>query len=118
MKGKFQKPDAALTRRVATIVAEHDAVEKKMFGSVSWFTPVTANMFVCMWGADVAVRVGEKEAKALVASGKAAQFEPMEGHTMKEYIFVPSADAADDTKLSKWIGRSADYALKLPPKKK
>lgn len=118
MKGKFKKPDEALTRRVARTVAGHDGVEKKMFGSVSWFTPVTAQMFVCIWGADVAVRVGEKEAKVLIAAGRAAHFEPMPGHTMKEYVFVPAAEAADDKTLSSWIGKSADYALKLPARKK
>ena len=117
MKGKFKKPDEALTRRVAKIVAGYDGVEKKMFGSVSWFTPVTSQMFICAWGAEVAVRVGEKEAKALIAAGKASRFEPVEGHTMKEYVFVPAAEAADDRKLARWIGKSADYALKLPPKK-
>jgi TfoX/Sxy family transcriptional regulator of competence genes len=118
MKGKFKKPDEALTARVRKIVAGHDGAEKKMFGSVSWFTPVTAQMFVCMWGADVAVRVGEKEAQALVASGRAAQFEPMEGHAMREYVFVPAADAADDRKLAAWVSKSASFAMKLPPKRK
>ncbi len=116
MKGKFKKPDEALTRRVANIVAGHDGVEKKMFGSVSWFTPVTSQMFICVWGADVAVRVGEKGAKGLIAAGKAAQFEPIEGHAMKEYVFVPPAEAANDRKLAAWVGKSAAYAMKLPPK--
>jgi hypothetical protein len=118
MKGKFLKPDVALVKRVGKIAAEHDAVEKKMFGSVSWFTPVTAQMFMCVWGADVAVRVGEKEAHSLIGSGKATQFEPVPGHAMKEYVFVPAAEAADDKKLAAWADRSAAYAMKLPPKKK
>ena len=117
MKGKFKKPDEAVAHRVAKIAAEHDAVQKKMFGSYSWFTPLTAQMFVCVWGADVAVRVGEKEASSLVSSGKVAAFEPVEGHAMKEYVFVPAAEAGDDRKLAKWIARSAGYAMKLPPKK-
>lgn len=35
MKGKFLKPDEAVVRRVAAIATEHDAVERKMFGSHS-----------------------------------------------------------------------------------
>jgi hypothetical protein len=118
MKGKFLKPDAVVAQRVTNIAAEHDAVEKKMFGSYSWFTPVTAQMFMCVWGADVAVRVGVKEAQSLIGAGKATQFEPMPGHTMKEYVFVPARDAADDRKLAAWVGKSAAYAMKLPPDRK
>lgn len=118
MKGKFLKPDAVVARRVAKIAAGHDAVKKKMFGSYSWFTPVTTQMFMCVWGADVAVRVGEKEAQSLVVAGKARQFEPVPGHPMKEYVFVPAGDAADDRKLAAWVTSSAAYAMTLPPKKK
>ncbi len=118
MKGKFLKPDQAVAKRVAALGAAHDAVEKKMFGSVAWFTPVTAQMFLTVWGSDVAVRLGEKEAQGLISAGKAAAFEPVPGHAMKEYVIVPAAEAADDKKLGGWISRSAEYALKLPPKKK
>jgi TfoX/Sxy family transcriptional regulator of competence genes len=118
MKGKFLKPDEAMRGRLAAAAVDHDAVEKKMFGSYSWFTPVTAQMFICLWGADVAVRVGEGEAKALIKAGKVKPFEPVPGHTMKEYVFVPAADARDDRKLASWIERSAAYAMTLPPKKK
>ncbi len=118
MKGKFKKPDPALTSRVEALVSAHDAVEKKMFGSVSWFTPVTSQMFICVWGDQVAVRLGESEATALISAGKALRFEPVECHTMKEYVFVPASDTADDKRLAKWLARSADYALKLPANKR
>ncbi len=118
MKGKFLKPDETMHARLAKAAAGHDGVEKKMFGTSSWFTPVTAQVFICLWGADVAVRVGEAEAQKLIKSGKVKPFEPMPGHTMKEYVFLPAADARDDRKLSAWIERSAGYAMRLPPKKK
>ncbi len=89
-----------------------------MFGSISWFTPVTAQMFVSIWGREVGVRVGASEATRLISAGKAEHFKSVWGHTMKEYVFVPAADAADDRKLAAWVVRSADYSLKLPPKKK
>lgn len=75
-------------------------------------------MFMCVRGADVAVRVGAKEAQSLIGSGKARQFEPVPGHAMREYVFVPPSEAADDRKLAPWVGRSAAYAMKLPSKKK
>ena len=113
---KMEKPDPGLLARMDALLAAFPAYRRSMFGSVSWFLDANAQMFACVWGTDVSLRLGEAEVARTVAAGKARPFEPVAGRPMREYALVP-ASTYRDADLRKWIARAAEFTGALEAKK-
>ena len=45
-------------------------------------------------------------------------FEPMPGRAMAEHIVLPAAWSSQKAKTGRWVKRSFEWAVQLPPKKK
>jgi TfoX/Sxy family transcriptional regulator of competence genes len=103
--------DLELADRIRELMAGEHAVEKKMFGGLSFL--VGGNMAVAASGqGGLLVRVDPAESDALVASTPA---EPMEmgGRTMAGWLRLPTPEGWE---LAGWVARSVAYARSLPPK--
>lgn len=113
--GKPTDEDKAWFRR---LLPEHpDVVSRAMFGNLGGF--VRGNMFMCLFGDAVAVRLAEPARAELLAEPGARPFEPVEGRPMKEYVLLPPAwrtPSADDQRTLGWVERALDHGLSLPPK--
>jgi TfoX/Sxy family transcriptional regulator of competence genes len=86
---------------------------KPMFGYPALF--VNGNMFASTFQDKVVVRLGESDRAELERRG-AAQFEPMAGRPMREYVVVPPAIVAKPAELRAWVDRARSHAAGLPPK--
>jgi TfoX/Sxy family transcriptional regulator of competence genes len=91
-----------------------DAEKRKMFGCPAWF--LNGYMFVGAHQEDIILRLPESDREDLLDRGLAQLFAPVKGRVMREYIVISPAirDSAPD--LEKWLLRSRDYTLSLPPK--
>ena len=111
---KIPKPTEETKEFFRSVVPEHPAVAvKPMFGNLSAF--VNGNMFAGIYGADVFVRVSEKDDAALRKAG-GGPFEVMPGRAMGGYTMLPEAWRTDRKKVTSWIEKSLAYAETLPPK--
>jgi TfoX/Sxy family transcriptional regulator of competence genes len=105
--------DAELAERIRELVAGDGAVEKKMFGGLSFL--VGGNMAVAASGqGGLLVRVDPAESDELVASTP-AELMVMGGRSMAGWLRVPSEDVAGPA-LAEWVERGVTYARSLPPK--
>jgi TfoX/Sxy family transcriptional regulator of competence genes len=86
-----------------------------MFGNVAAF--VNGNMFTGLFGQDLFVRLSEDERAELIEQG-GAEFQPMPGRTMKEYVSLPRTWQRESDQARTWVERSLAWAGQLPPKKK
>ncbi len=105
--------DAELVERIRELLANDDAVEKKMFGGLAFL--VGGNMAVSASGqGGILVRVDPAESDRLIASTAA---EPMEtgGRSMAGWVRLRSEDVAGPA-LAEWVARGVAYARSLPPK--
>lgn len=89
---------------------------RPMFGHRGAF--VNGNMFLALFGEQVAVRLSEDDRPALLEEEGALSFEPMPGRPMKEYVTLPAGWRQDEAKAERWVERSFAWARSLPPKKK
>jgi TfoX/Sxy family transcriptional regulator of competence genes len=97
------------------LLPEHPGVTRKpMFGNVAGFA--NGNMFLCLLGPTVAVRLDEAGRAELLTHDGADLFDPMGGRPMKEYVTLPPAWRDDDDRAATWVQRSLDFTLTLPPK--
>ena len=90
-------------------------VRKPMFGYPALF--LNGNMFAGTFQDKIVVRLDEGARLRALQSG-AAQFAPMPGRPMKEYVVVPLTDASKPAALATWIGQARAYAATLPEKTK
>jgi TfoX/Sxy family transcriptional regulator of competence genes len=113
----FPKPDAESKAYFDALVPDDPAVVvRPMFGNYAAF--VNGNMFLALFGSQVAVRLpGDDQAELGKEPGTSA-FEPMPGRGMKEYVALPEAWRKSPSKAEEWVGRSFRWAASLPPKKK
>lgn len=91
---------------------------KPMFGALAGF--IHGNMFTGLVGQDIFVRLPEEQRNALLQQG-GAEFSPMPGRPMKEYVTFPGQWRHEPDKIKEWIERSLSWAEALPeklPKKK
>jgi TfoX/Sxy family transcriptional regulator of competence genes len=86
---------------------------RPMFGNIAAFH--NGNMFAGLFGDALFVRLPEDERAALIALG-GAEFAPMAGRPMKEYVTVPPSWLGDPRATSEWLVRSLEAARSLPPK--
>jgi TfoX/Sxy family transcriptional regulator of competence genes len=87
---------------------------RKMFGYPAAF--YNGQMFACVFGEQMIVRLPQAEKAELLARPGAALFEPMPGRVMREYVVLPPAAIADASALDEWLDRALAYVAALPPK--
>jgi|TARA_Y100000031_G_scaffold155627_1_gene206977 TfoX/Sxy family transcriptional regulator of competence genes len=88
---------------------------RPMFGNLAAF--VNGNMFFCLLGDSVAVRLSESERETLLEEDGAAQFEPISGRPMREYVTIPDEWRDELPRMEEWIHRSLTWAAMMPEKK-
>ena len=118
MANKWPTMDTGLEERVNGLLTFMPVQRKRMFGTSAWFMESNDQMFAGVWADGVMVRVGKDESSTLIESGDAANFDPMGGRPMKEYVFVDGEQVAEDDDLLMWLERGADFASALAAKAK
>ena len=112
---KLPKPSAEAAQRLQTLLSGDPRVEvRKMFGHPAAFA--NGNMCVGTFGDDVFVRLDEPGVRALTKVTGVRPFEPMPGRPMKQYLVLPPSLLKNSAQSKKWVQRSIEYALTLPPK--
>ena len=87
-----------------------------MFSFPAYF--ITGNMFLAAHQESLVLRLGQAERDAALASGEGfAEFEPMPGRVMKEYLAIPRAIYKEKARLEPLLAKSAAYVRGLPAKK-
>lgn len=115
--GGARSPKSDETARAAfrALVPDDERVTvRPMFGSVAAFAG--GQMFMGLFADELFFRLGEADRQLLQAAG-GGPFEPMPGRPMREYVTLLDWQARTEM-VREWAGRSLDYALSLPPKKK
>lgn len=107
-------PDKELFQRL--LPPAPDVSQRPMFGQLAGF--VNGNMFLCLFGDRIAVKLPESKAQELLAVEGAAPFVPMEGRPMKGYFVLPLDWHSDTQKAEHWVEQSLAYVRTLPPKEK
>jgi len=87
---------------------------RKMFGHPAGFA--NGNMCVGTFGGELFVRLGDSEGRLLSQTPGVRRFEPMPGRPMKQYFVLPPAILQKPAQAKKWVARSIEYVLSLPPK--
>ncbi len=88
---------------------------RPMFGNMAAF--VNGNMFFCLLGESVAVRLSDSERETLLEEDGAALFEPISGRPMREYVTIPDEWRDTPARTEEWIQRSLTWAATLPERK-
>jgi len=110
----WRKPTPELVDRFHEAVAGVDGIEvRKMFGMPAGF--INGNMAAGVHQETMIVRLPDDERRARLDDGW-AQFEPMPGRPMREYVALPPEIVADVDATRGWIERAAAYVRSLPPK--
>ncbi|HJP66679.1 MAG TPA: TfoX/Sxy family protein [Actinomycetota bacterium] len=117
MSMSIPKPDERSKEWFRSLVPDDPRVGvRPMFGNLAAF--VNGNMFLALFGPDVAVRLPHPDRDELMKMKGAGPFEPMPGRPMKEYVLLPAAWRKDRGRAEAWVERSLRWAGDLPPKKK
>jgi TfoX/Sxy family transcriptional regulator of competence genes len=110
------KPAEASKAYFHSLVPDDPRVKvRPMFGNLAAF--VNGNMFLALFGPDVAVRLPEEERAELLEEKGAAPFAPMPSRPMKEYVVLPAGWRKQRAKAESWVDRSLHWAGAMPPKK-
>jgi TfoX/Sxy family transcriptional regulator of competence genes len=83
-----------------------------MFGSVAAFA--NGQMFTGLFADALFVRLGEADRAELLAAG-GTPLEPMPGRPMREYVSIETWRSQPGL-AERWVARSLEYALGLPPR--
>ena len=89
---------------------------RKMFGYSCVFAK--GNMFAGMHEAGMVLRLPDEQRIEFLRFKGAAQFEPMPGRVMREYVVVPKVLLNAPEKLRSWVEKSLAYVSSLPAKPK
>lgn len=90
--------------------------QRPMFGQLAGF--VNGNMFLCLFGDRIAVKLPDDDAAELLKVKGAGPFEPMGGRPMRGYVVLPESYHKDTAKAAEWVVRSLAFVGSLPPKAK
>ena len=105
-------PESVMQAFDAALPADDAVVKRKMFGYPAAF--VNGNMFAGVHQDDIVVRLPDERRAAAIQAG-AAQFEPMPGRPMREYVALPpSSVAAAD--LPGWLDEAFRFVAAMPVK--
>lgn len=105
-------PDKELFHRLLPLAP--DVTQRPMFGQLAGF--VNGNMFFCLFGDRIAVKLPAAQAEELLGVAGAAPFAPMEGRPMKGYVVLPQDWHSNTEKAEPWVEQSLAYVRTLPPK--
>ena len=106
--------DAKLAARVRVVLGEMPGlVEKQMFGGVGFL--LRGNMAVGVHGANLIVRVPADETAAMLKQPHTHPFD-ITGRPMRGWLLVQPEGLKTKAALARWVQRSLDFALTLPPK--
>jgi TfoX/Sxy family transcriptional regulator of competence genes len=113
----FPRPDEESKAFFDSLVPDDPRVQSRpMFGNKAAF--VNGNMFLALFGTQVAVRLADQDQVELLEQPGADVFEPMAGRPMKQYVVLPQAWRRSREKAEHWVERSFAWASTLPVKKK
>lgn len=114
---KMPKPGAPDKELFDRLLPDAPGVTRRpMFGQLAGF--VNGNMFLCLFGDRIAVKLSEMQAEELLAVAGAGPFSPMGNSPMKGYVVLPTAWHKEEAKAGEWVERSLAYVGSLPPKEK
>jgi len=112
---QWKKPSPELIELLVSTMEPFHADKKKMFGSTVYFS--NDKMFIGVHEDHIFLRLSEHDRNALKAAfDETAQFEPMKGRPMREYVIIPPRLYDDTPKFKPWIEQSMKYVKSLPPK--
>ena len=106
-------PEDVMQAFDAALPADEAVVKRKMFGYPAAF--VNGNMFAGVHQENVVVKLPPERRAAAMEAG-AAQFEPMPGRPMREYVVLPDSSLADGGDLSRWLDEAFRFVAALPAK--
>ena len=111
----FPKADPAAVAEYESLLPDDPRVERRrMFGHPCAF--VNGNMFMGVFGDSVFVRLGDDDRAILLAEDGAAQFDPMGGRPMRDYVTLPAEWRDEPAVAEQWVARSFGYLAALSPK--
>jgi TfoX/Sxy family transcriptional regulator of competence genes len=116
MKKWKPAPHEAVAAFEAATSGLSGAEPRKMFGYSCAF--VNGNMFAGLHEAGMVLRLPEEQRTEFLQLKGAAQFEPMPGRVMREYVVVPKILLNAPEKLRAWMEKSLAYVSSLPAKPK
>ena len=112
---KWKKSSPELGKLLEGALIRFTCDQRKMFGSPVYM--INRNMFAGVHQDNLFIRLSEADRKSILSKvAGAAQFEPLKGHIMKEYITLPEPVYKDAEALEHWLKLSHAYAAALPPK--
>ena len=88
--------------------------ERPIFGQLSGF--VNGNMFLCLFGDRIAVKLSDEDAAELMKVKGTGPFEPMSGRPMRGYVMLPLSWHKKPEQAEDWVHRSLTYVGSLPAK--
>lgn len=86
-----------------------------MFGNVAAFA--NGNMFAGLFGEHLFVCLPPEQRTRVLKEG-GAEFEPMPGRPMKDYVTLPSSWRRDGKVARSWISQSLSWTVTMPPKER
>ncbi len=111
----WKKPSQELIKLLVSRMEPFSAQKKAMFGSTVYFA--NGNMFIGVHEDHIFLRLPEAGRKELLSRfNDAAQFEPMKGRPMREYMIIPPVLYENKEAFDRWIEQSMDYTTILPKK--
>lgn len=114
---KMPKPSEAHKALFRSLLPNAPGVtERPMFGQLAGF--VNGNMFLCLFGDRIAVKLPDDEAAELLKVKGAEPFMPMAGRPMRGYVVLPDSWHKETAKAEEWVARSLASTGALPPKAK
>jgi len=113
----FKKSSPELIELFSKIAPRDPAVDhRKMFGWPCCF--IKGNMFTGLHQDSMVLRLSDDDRARFLTIEGSAEFEPMPGHKMREYVVVPATMLGETGELEDWVNASLDYAKSLPVKSK
>lgn len=114
---KMPKPTEADKALFRALLPEAPGItERPMFGQRAGF--VNGNMFLCLFGDRIAIKLPEERSAELLKVRGAEPFVPMAGRPMRGYVMIPASWHKNTAKAEEWVARSLEFAGSLPPKAK
>lgn len=111
----WQKQVNELIEYLAMELVVYNTDVKMIFGLPVHF--VNGNMMAGVHENSIFVRLSEKDRQEILHDyEEAVNFEPLAGRKMREYIALPEVIVSSSENFAKWLSRSYDFVLSLPPK--
>ncbi len=112
---KFGKPSPEMIKILDAALLSFTCDRRLMFGAPVFM--INRNMFAGIFENSIFIRLSEKDRAGIQRKYAGARpFEPVKGHTMKEYVVLPGEIYTTTKTLQEWLKLSHAYAASLPPK--